>query len=105
MQFFEDEEREEYHNLPTLLQIVCGVFESMCLSYSKEPELLEVKNESTVMLGVPRLKKSEVKSIEDEMNKQFPRKGFKHKTCECTDPAYGIFQIYVTSASDFKNLH
>jgi len=103
MKFTDEESREQFHSAPTLLQLVCQMFENEAFLFHVEPELIEVQGDVAV-LGLPDLSEDVCNEIELKINQQFLRKD-SELTCTLVDPEIGLFAIQVTQASDFQNVH
>lgn len=78
------------------------------MEFRQDPDLLTVDIEDDgrhlAVLGVPDLIDVEAKSICSEINDKF-RRNDDRKTCRLIDPVYKIFEIMITEAEDFAQIH
>lgn len=103
MIYSSEETREIFHKSPTLLQMVCGIFESISLSFRIEPELV-VSDDNLAAIMIPGLTPDRYIDICTKMNNQFKRKDNEF-TCILIDEENGLFEIYVTASKDFISFH
>jgi len=104
MQFTDEDSRHQYHGSSSLLQIVCSMFESFAFLHGIDPEFITLNGDTKALIGCPNIRPEQTKDILQKINAQFKRND-KRQTARVSDPDLGVFEILVTGAKDFKNLH
>ncbi len=102
MTFLDDEVRDMFHKVSTTMQVIVAIFEHDCAKRMAQVELIGAE-EDTAMCAVKDLNFSDMFTIANELNKQFPRKD-KRWTVEVYDTKLKLFKFFVTKPEDFEHL-
>lgn len=101
---FEDEEKRlTYHQSNSLLQVVCGIFESCLANHGIQCKIIEC-GLTEAAIEATECTKDVAKQSCAEINKQFMRKDGM-ATCYTIEDNWEYFYFFVTTAQDFAQLN
>lgn len=113
MLFTDEETRHEFHKAPTLLQVICQLFESEVSKAHMQMELVDFEQQGDFWVALlivahddyetnPELQAAFKHAIES-VNRQF-RRTDNVATAELEQGNFGLCTVRVTSAKDFAQL-
>ena len=103
MLFNHEELQEEFHQLETMTQVICGVFENECFSCGLLTMVMDIK-EDVVLLQIPDSTIDWATHLCMKLCAQFVRKD-QDATCICCSDDFDSFRILRATAEDLTSLH
>ncbi len=103
MTFLDEEVRDAFHKISTLMQIVVSILEFECAKFHGQLELIGCE-EDVSLLACPDMRTTDMFTVCDKINSQFKRYDKKF-TCVVHDTTLKTFKVFVTAASDLEQLH